>query len=158
KSFAQALLSFLVGWIIALPVLLLIPFKPRLWLEFVHQSFGRSRHIYDLANCGWRQWINTLSSERLGPPLLAVTVLIAFFLLGKKKRPSALFHIGSGLFLNLLFIAFVQRPWLYYLHPGTVLMVVGVFLGAETLMPRARAFLLVLAAGWCAYSVPASFR
>lgn len=111
-----------------------------IWLS---QTFGNSKHGTDLNSIGFGSWVDFFFSNWLIAPkevtiLLSVsciTLSIIFLTQSLKEKhlrqrfiqSTPLILIVGGGMLNLLIFVAVHRLWGFYLFPGMVLIIVGIF-------------------------------
>ncbi|MDD5691128.1 MAG: hypothetical protein PHC37_05480 [Candidatus Omnitrophica bacterium] len=145
-----ALFSFLLGFLISEPVFLLTfrKFDLRYFSSYLHWTFLNTSHGADDSTVTWLAWLKTLFNSyivNIPWPLLFLTilcigVLIFIHLIGLIKeidslryinkmflRYNALIVLTAGLILIIPNIVFVKRIWLFYLHNGSVIFLIGIF-------------------------------
>ena len=106
-------------------------------------TFLNTKHGRDASNVGFSDWIDHFLYDWMIAPIAITTLLIALssvqtlrFVIQKAESrlfscwlnsTAPIFVMLSGFALNLAICLFTHRLWGYYLLPGTVLILVGLF-------------------------------
>ena len=153
RSVAVAILSFLAGWIIAVPII--ASFDRSLYSSYWHWTFGMTTHGLDNASVTPLTWVRafldgSLFWESLNPRFVAAVTalgalaLLAYFAtrLTEKRRVIEWLQDEVLLLCALAFVTtapimlVIKRLWGIYLHAGMVFAVLAILLAVERLWRR----------------------
>ena len=132
------IINFLVAFI------LYSHFKFKTGLQiWVGRTFLNTSHPRDISSIGFSDWINHFLYDWMIAPIAITTLLFVIscaltihFVMQKSKgsvfpywvnATAPFFVLLGGLSLNLAICFFTHRLWGFYLFPGTVLILVGLF-------------------------------
>jgi hypothetical protein len=147
--------AFVMGIIIAIPSLILAPFKPIFLKTYLGNTFGKAEH-YDDAGVSFATWVKTgwLGAYSgiflIGLVLVLIVVWMILigiknYVLNKEIEPFFIFTlIGIGFLLPVML--FTERLWPHYLWTGHVFFILGVglFVQPQIRLKRIKYLLMFL--------------
>ncbi len=151
----KSLAFFIVGLLIAIPCLLLSPFKPIYMKAYIHETFYSAGKSYDDLSITVFDWLRQgfggyyLGHWIMGYLFLSLILLVTFLQLRKMKYNhdlSALILLLFGLVMTWVIMLTTKRIWPHYLWTGYIFMLLGliVFVSQQTSLKQRRIYLVFI--------------